>query len=195
MKADGERLNEAIARPRPLATAGLVLPYVLAMVLLGGGEAWAQVGLKQTTSGDPYLRLLVKSRAVIEPIDGRELLGGSDRAIPFDGKLAALPMMDSDIARPLPGIWQLKVPQAKSKAAVQVGYELIGIDGRRNVLTLPGEPSSGIRVTLEPIGPTTLGRSSKDALLEGGVVLHLDINSVRHAGEYRGTLTVSINGL
>jgi hypothetical protein len=141
------------------------------------------------------LKINAPHRLRVEPVRSRELLGGrSLHPIVFHGE--AMPQdvgLVTSFQRELPHLWELHVPLTKTAPSVQVVYELIGDDGRRDLLTHRRDGDSQIFVEVEPLPQRVLAGPPGEMVLEGGVVLHLDVQKARFSGEYGGTLVISVN--
>ena len=74
-------------------------------------------------------------------------------------------------------------------------YALTGLDGRNNALSLSTHGEQSIPVWLQPLPPRLVQQVEGVAIYEGGVELHLDLERVRAAGDYRGTLVVTVSRL
>lgn len=141
-------------------------------------------------------RLLLPGHVDVEPIRAGDLLPAGGATISFDGARGAVAGLRTRVLRRLDGLWRFDVPAERTTdAALQVEYELRGADGRRDALSLPDADGAWIPVRLQPVGPRLLRSWNGRSWLEGGVILDLDLEDVRHAGTYRGTLFVTVSRL
>jgi hypothetical protein len=134
----------------------------------------------------------------VEPIRAAELVGRrAAEPVVFDGfRIPGLPG-GTLTRRQLPRLWQVRIPAAAQQAgaAYDIRYEVRGANGQPDRFSLVDYPQETIPVQVESLG-TVYGRHpSGDTLIEGGVLLHLDLEGVRWAGDYRGTLIITVNGL
>ena len=113
---------------------------------------------------------------------------GSARAFESSG-------VTTQIVRRLPAVWRLRLPDGQFPDQLDVQYEITGPDGRSGRLVSDGGTQSEVRVQLRAIPPAIVSQGLDGAVVEGGLVLYMDLESVRAAGRYSGTLTVTLNQL
>jgi hypothetical protein len=76
---------------------------------------------------------------------------------------------------------------------LNVRYELTSPDGRTDRLGPADGSNSEVRTTVRPLPPTIVAVDDAGAVVEGGMVLYLELDSVRRAGSYSGMLTVTLD--
>jgi hypothetical protein len=141
----------------------------------------------------------LKPRVLLEPVTAMELTGCNNRqALPggdFRIGAAAFHSMDlrSTVMRSVPELWRLRIPQDARLYALDVSYELVGANGRSSRLCSLNKSGSEIKVIIDEIPPRVVGRDAHSTVIEGGMVMHLQLELARSAGTYSGTLTVVVN--
>lgn len=143
--------------------------------------------------------LTIKPRVLLEPVTVKELIGGDvPQALPDgdfrfgSGGFHSLNLRGL-VSRKIPGLWRLRMPQEAKLYALDVSYELMGANGRSSRLCNLDKSESEIKVIIDEIPPRVVGREAHSTLIEGGMVMHLQLEAVRSAGTYSGTLTVVVN--
>jgi hypothetical protein len=127
-----------------------------------------------------------------------EILGGSTaRAVEMgrwsrDGLSMASFEIDTHLVRTLPDVWRMRVADLDSIYATNVRYTLSALDGTANALTNLDNPTSVIHASITPLAPRPVDGTLDSVMLEGGLVLDLDLRDVRTAGVHAGTLTVTL---
>ncbi|MBD0308677.1 MAG: hypothetical protein ICV80_11285 [Microcoleus sp. T1-bin1] len=106
--------------------------------------------------------------------------------------LSAAPQINSQLIRSLPSLWQMRVPANRPSQSVSVSYDLIAANGRSNSLSNPDYPNSEIKVALQPLPPIRASRENNFDIIEGGVEFKLNLERAEVAGEYQGTLRVTV---
>jgi hypothetical protein len=101
----------------------------------------------------------------------------------------------TQIVRRVPTVWRLRLAEDQDLHRLDVQYEIGTLDGRPGRLASTDGDDSEVRVGLRPIPPLVVSDAGDGPVIEGGVVLHLDLDSVRSAGQYTGTLTITLNQL
>jgi len=139
----------------------------------------------------PEVRLL--------PVAASEMFaGGGDRALdagtwrPGAFEIDAS-RLESRIVREIPAIWSMRVRDEEELHSFDVHYRIVASDGSPDRMRLNDRSDSEIRATLEPLTPAVVLRDDDSVVIEGGAILVLDLQSVRTAGRYTGTLTVTVN--
>jgi hypothetical protein len=141
-------------------------------------------------------RVTVTSRVAIEPVTATELLLGQTlSAVPFSGDVPSIAPARSMVVRELPNLWQVRIPDGRSRKAPHVRYELRGTDGSRNRLSLDGRPGTSLRVQLKPILPQIRTRANGWSEVEGGVAIYVNTEDLRVPGDYSGTLIIDVSSL
>ena len=139
-------------------------------------------------------RLVIKSNIDLPEIVSSELLLGSQaqavREIPPTNL-----GFTSRVKRPVPSIWGIYVLPGVNPESLIVTYEMNAENGTPGRLNLVGDLDSEIRVQIVPIRPVVVERLRDVILIEGGVVMDLDVTEAQKAGKYSGVLTVSIHQL
>ncbi len=132
-------------------------------------------GLKTTTSTSRPAVTLGDGRLVVEPT----------------GLLFSLP--SRQVVRELTALWRMELPPGVDPRDLEVSYELVARSGQRGRLSQAGALDSEIGIYLRAMPPTESEDLSGEAMVEGGVVLELDLTAARFAGDYAGTLEVTVN--
>jgi hypothetical protein len=166
--------------------------------------AAASVGLAQSPHvdlsdgpGRPG-ELRIESRISLEGVSLRELLPAGRRANSlgkWNGGFASFDHAEirTQIVRRLPTVWRLRLAEDQDLYRLDVQYEIGTRDGRPGRLASTDMEGSEVKVELRPIPPLVVSDTGDGQVVEGGVVLHLDLESVRSAGQYTGTLTITLN--
>jgi hypothetical protein len=97
------------------------------------------------------------------------------------------------VTRLVPRIWQMRVADTTSPAAIDVRYEVFGADGSPGRLTHVEHPGDALRVVIEPTRPEVIASDDQGTVVEGGAALQLWLDQARYAGTYTGTVVVTIN--
>ncbi len=155
--------------------------------------------------GEPG-QLVIEPRVALEPIRHSELaggltttasatrpavtLGGRGLLVEPTGLLFSLP--SQRVVREVSALWRMELPPDVDPRDLVVSYELVASSGRRDRLSYPGEPDSEIRVRLRPTGPVEIEAGGDGVVVEGGVVLELDLAAARLGGRHDGTLVVTV---
>lgn len=119
------------------------------------------------------------------------LLGDGGLVVEPTGLLFSLP--SRRVVREVAALWRMELPSGVDPRDLEVTYELVARSGRRDRLSQPGEPSSEIGIRMRRTGPLEIDAPGGGAVVEGGVVLELDLTATRFAGDYAGTLEVTVN--
>jgi hypothetical protein len=146
--------------------------------------------------GDPVAAF---SRVTLEPLRAAEVFGTEASASftmgPWhSGGVAAPTALRVDVARQIPAIWRMRLPDGQL-AALDVSCTVTGADGRPGRLTSLDRPDAEIAVTARALPPSVVDRDDGGIMVEGGAELLLRIDAARVAGRYAGTLTVTVNQL
>lgn len=141
----------------------------------------------------------IKPRLLLEPVTAMELTGcDKQQALSRggfrfgSGGFHSLNLR-SMVTRSVPGLWRLRMPPDIRLYALDVSYELVGANGRSSRLCNLEKSESEIKVIIDEIPPRVVGREAHSTVIEGGMVMHLQLGAVRSAGTYSGTLTVVVN--
>lgn len=141
--------------------------------------------------------LQIERRISLARVAVSEILPGPSRAISMgtwnarNGSMAS-PTIRTRIVRELPALWRMRLPEDLTIGQVDVRYELTAPDGRVGRLVAADGPES-VLTELRPLVPVVVSSDSGGAIVEGGLTLYLDLGSVRTAGRYTGTLTVTLD--
>jgi hypothetical protein len=106
---------------------------------------------------------------------------------------AASRHVEPKIVRTIPAVWRMRVRDEHEAYELNVRYELTSPDGRVDRLGPADGSGSEIRTTVRSLPPTVVAVDDAGAVIEGGMVLYLELDSVRRAGSYSGTLTVTLD--
>jgi hypothetical protein len=192
----------------PLGAFGsrALVPLCLLALAMAAGEAAERGGrgslLEREFGARPDARepsgvLDVERSVHLEGVMPAELLAaGAARAIAagaYAPEVAASAFeLDAHVVRSVPAVWRMRLDDAQAVAELDVRCEIVAEGGQSNVLTNPDDPASVIHVWARPLAPQVLSGAVEGALVEGGVLLDLDLRGVRTAGPHTGTLTVTV---
>lgn len=166
----------------------------------------ASAGPLDLLRGEPG-EVVVEPRIDLAPIRHPELAGGltttaatsrpavalGDRGLRVEptGLLFSLP--SRRVIREVAALWRMELPAGVDPRDLEITYELVARSGRRDRLSQPGEADSEIGIRMRRTGPIEIDGPGGRAMVEGGVVLELDLTATRFAGNYAGTLEVTVN--
>lgn len=166
----------------------------------------------------------LQNQVLLDPITSSELLGGPDsQALPVQGDIRAQRLLVEEISRPLPSVWQIRVPAKVALGSLRVQYQLTAANGNPGRLSHINFPKAEILVNLQPLPPriieqeevvieeeegvsvnTTTAQTpplkrvvniQRFNSIEGGVTISFHPSQIQYAGTYAGTLTILIHGL
>jgi len=190
-----------IVRPVTGCTLAVVMLLVSIVVAAGPRGSLASFNRARQTFGQgrscgiftikPRLRLDPVTVKELTGCDSKQALSGGDFRF-GDGGFHLLDLR-SMVTRSVPGLWRLRMPPDARLYALDVSYELVGANGRSSRLCNLDKSESEIKVIIDEIPPRVVGREAHSTLIEGGMVMHLQLEAVRSAGTYSGTLTVVVN--
>ena len=154
----------------------------------------------RSVRADPPGVLQIEPRISLAKVAASEMLSASGRAVSlgsWNARNAALPSgaVRTRIVRRLPAFWRMRLPDDLTVGQIDVRYELTAPDGRVGRLVAADGQQSEVRAELRALAPVVVSRDADGAIVEGGLTLYLDLESVRTAGRYTGTLTVTLNHL
>jgi len=99
------------------------------------------------------------------------------------------------VTRTVPALWRAFVDDTDRPMAVDVRYEVIAANGTPRRLSHLHHPEAELGVVVEPIPAHVVSRGDEGTVLEGGFVLQISLDETRYAGQYSGTVVVSIRNL
>lgn len=187
------RLHPAGTRPPRLSLC--VLASVAALAGLAASPRFA------TPSADRPGVLQLESRLSLPRVTLAELLPSERNAVSLGRWSGRGLTVDSgssvrtQIVRRLPTVWRVRLAEGQDPYRLDVQYEISSLDGRPDRLGSAENGESEVRVELRPIPPIVVPDAGDGPVVEGGLVLYVDLESVRSAGRYTGTLTVTLNQL
>ncbi len=158
---------------------------------------------------DSPWELVLEPLVVLDPVVAAELTGSSESlAIRSAGSASAVavtgtelvvdpgglrtPPLRHRILRELPVLWRMTLPAGVELRDLLVSYELVSGSGRRGFLSYPGVPGSQVQTLVRSTFPQEVERDDDQIVIEGGVILELDMTTARLAGNYAGVLTVTV---
>ena len=109
------------------------------------------------------------------------------------GSTVDLPPIRLEVRRQVPTLWRLRLADQTGLADLDVRVELVAINGHRDRLSHLERPRAEIAANVEPLAPVVVDRDATSVVIEGGLDLTLGLDETRFAGNYAGTLTVTIN--
>lgn len=128
----------------------------------------------------------------LRPLEARELLQGTpSRALEAQASAFSLaePMR---IEREVPVVWEMWLPKDARPERLLVEYEVISPSGERDRLGHRSRSVSALELRLVPLPPEVVGETDDRILVRGAVRLELDVERLRFAGTYEGTLSVTV---
>jgi hypothetical protein len=143
--------------------------------------------------------ILVEPELRLERVRPDEILSGAvDQAISLGtwtrgGAMPDLRIGELRVVRTISSVWRMRVPDEEMVGALEVRFEMTAPDGRTDCLALTEGDDSEIRTILRSTPPVMVSRDAYGTIVEGGLTLYLDLDAVRTAGTYSGTLTVTID--
>lgn len=196
---------------------------VAALCLLLPGPSPAEPPTRLTDFGAPTIVLPLEpihSRELFEgqaEISSGTLVVGSGNRASSQSPFASA-RLATTVVRRLPDLWQLHLAPDSRLQDLQVSYELVSSQGARDRLSHAQRPDLEVRTRVWPLAPRLLERGAEqsldsalpaqgpssgnrgnpargDTIVQGGVVLEMEVESVRAAGTYEGTLTVTLHQL
>jgi hypothetical protein len=113
----------------------------------------------------------------------------------WSGTAPSIAFPDAGIVRrTVEDAWQVRIDTSTRRDAyLDVGYQIYADNGTAGMLSNVSDRTSQIAVRLEPITPVVVGVEDGYELLQGGLIFHLDLATVRRSGRYQGALTVTFN--
>jgi hypothetical protein len=173
------------------------LPFCVCTLLLIGSGSEAQTPFMELSDQAPAGVMVIEPRIRLEPVSIRELLPTAQAisAGHWSGSASSLTqsLAAPRLVRRVPSMWRIRLPESQAAQPFDVQYSIEGADGTPGRLTSESSVHSSIAVQLRPIPPLTTRGSDDSETAEGGVVLYLDLEDVRSAGRYRGTMTVTVH--
>lgn len=148
--------------------------------------------------GRSFGALQIERSIRLDEVNPAELLFATgDRAIAMGSwspnRLRDWRIGDLGVVRHVPYVWRMRLPDEEQASAISVRYDITSPDGRANTLAAVDRSDSKIRMVLRSLPPVLVTRDADGVLVEGGLTLLLDLENVRSAGTYSGTLTVTID--
>jgi len=143
--------------------------------------------------------VVIEPRIRLHAISAREILEGRAHAAIAGGtwrpgaSVVDTTGFNTIVTRRLDRVWQTRLPRDVDLAAIQISCEIDGTDGRHDRLSHGSSPDSSVRATARALPPIVVGVDEETITVEGGVVLELDLSAVHAAGQYSGTMTVTLH--
>ena len=188
---------------RPLPAGNRVRPFaclLVAWLCLVGGLLVADSRLFDLAPEARPGVLQLEPRIKLSGVRLAELIPGESEVVSHGRWTGSYSVFDAraprtQIIRRLPALWRMRLARGDQSDRLDVQYEITDQTGRRGHLAASGAPDSEVRVELRPIPPLVISEDAAGEVLEGGLVLYIDLASVRTAGVYSGTVTVTLNQL
>jgi hypothetical protein len=187
-----ETLNRGV---RPIG--GRTLVFLCVLVALGSWSL-ARDSKSGRAVGIGGIELsLEQTHLVLEGVSPRELTGlGAGLAIDLGRwkieRRGSIRQLLPEVIRSVPALWRAKAPDGKGVSGFQVGLQVLGDNGHAGCLSHLSRPGSEIRLRVQAL-PTIVAKSEAGwAFLEGGALFFLNLEEAREAGEYSGTLMVTV---
>lgn len=175
----------------------LRLPFCVWLLLLGNGSSPAQTPFMELSERPAAGVMVIEPRIRLEPVSVRELLPASQAIVAgqWSGQSSNLTASLGlpPLVRRVPTMWRMRLSENQATQPFDVQYSIEGLDGTPGRLTSESSVDSSIGVQLRPIPALTTREADDAESAQGGVVLYLDLEDVRSAGRYRGTLTVTVH--
>jgi hypothetical protein len=143
--------------------------------------------------------IVVEPSIRLEEIRPDEILSrGIHQAVSLGSWKRGAPVPDMrtaglQVVRTIRSIWRMQLTDEATLGEIDVRFAIVGLDGRADCLAPTDGSDSEIRAVLRSTPPVVVSRDTDGAIVEGGLVLRLDLESVRTAGTYAGTLTVIVD--
>jgi hypothetical protein len=148
----------------------------------------------EVRSTNPALRVSPKVR--LGDLTLQELIGQTDPVVDegtyYLGNSGFSPVETLQAVRSVDGIWSYRYDSTLG-VAVQVDYQVVGIDGTPGVLSNELDPQSRISIQVEGTGPFVVHQNKRWTRIEGGALFYLTFEEAARAGGYEGTLWVTVN--
>jgi len=144
-------------------------------------------------------RIQIEPTIRLEEIRADELLpDATQRAISLGsyargGAVPAGRTMDPGIVRHVPVLWRMYVPDERLIESLEVRVQMIAPDGSPGRLGTTDGTRSAIRAVARSTPPVVVERDGDGAVVQGGLTLLLDLEEIRNAGTYTGTLSITID--
>jgi hypothetical protein len=144
-------------------------------------------------------RILIEPTVRLEQVRPDELLPDGRRSAISMGSYTrsvaplASGSMNLGIVRHVPVVWRMYVPDERLLDSLEVRVQMISADGSPGCLSAGDDSRSVIRAVASSTPPVVVERDGEGAVVEGGLTLLLDLEEIRSAGTYTGTLTVTID--
>jgi hypothetical protein len=151
--------------------------------------------------GLPMTVVSMQPTRTLDPVTSGELMDGPQElsiSMPSGaGRSATMSAakLAPTISRRVPDLWQVRLSGESTESDLQVSYELVSEGGHTGCLSHAEAPGQQLNARLQPIGPTSRRTAGDRVLVSGGVDLVINALQVQVAGEYRGTIQITINQL
>ncbi|HLO85948.1 MAG TPA: hypothetical protein VK203_13190 [Nostocaceae cyanobacterium] len=180
---------------------------------LGAGVAFLAFIYPQTTRADilpmnpepvEINRLSTPQKLTIPPIKQSEItIGLSDNdsnnvarteSVSSRNDLLRPPVLNNTITREFPNLWLMRVP-LEDVPLLYATYEIKAENGRAEAVSNEQNANFTAPVVLEPLPITVISQdpNTNTAVVQGGVLLKINLSVAQAAGEYTGDLTVTVD--
>ncbi len=190
----------------PALAAGVCQFWAAVATLCLVAPAPLAAGPLDLLTGEPG-EVVVEPRIDLAPIRHPELAGGltttaatsrpaivlGDRGLLVEPTGLVFSLPSRRIVREVTALWRMELAADVDPRDLEITYELVARSGRRGRLSQPSEPDSEIGIRMRRTGPIEVDDGGGATTVEGGVVLELDLTATRFAGDYAGTLEVTVN--
>lgn len=127
----------------------------------------------------------------LRPLQPQELVRGpASRSLGTPA--ASLVPVPLRIERELPMVWEMWLPKDWRPERLEVDYEVVSADGQHDRLAHRGRADSTIGLHLVALPPEVVSEIDDRILVRGSLLVEIDVESLRFAGTYEGTLNVTV---
>jgi hypothetical protein len=166
---------------------------------------WLFIALNMLTAGHQSrsfslsgVKLDLEPNTELEHITTAELMGSNAAAryaIAVNDPFGFQQGVTTKLSRRLPNLWKIAIPNDFDLPSLQVDYTLLSATGKWDSLSGVEDSLSEIQVQLFPTPPEVIQTTRDFKVVQGGVIIQLEVSEVYLSGNYQGTLNVSIYGL
>ena len=172
--------------------------WVLSALILFFLSTLLTAGQKSRPFAFSGVRMDLETHTELERISTSELMGNGNfarYAISVRDPLDFQTGFTTKLTRRLPNLWKMTLPSDFDMRSLQVEYALVSATGKWDTLSAVEDTRSEIKAQLFPTPPQVTQSTREFKVIEGGLILSLEVSEAYLSGSYQGTLNVSIYGL